>query len=185
MLAATSDRKLFMVFRYFPHCNARLPWVSIYISLYPLPMLKPGIAIATFALTLTAQITLPVAADPQKTRVDAREEIYIGVFGEGQSYARDIYLLPNTIRSRGDLKRFQTHDVYGQEQESGLGYSYIQVIRYQVANCREGLTGVQKAIFIDKEGTKVSKSVSALQFQIPDPDTINERLLDFVCDSEN
>lgn len=129
---------------------------------------------AALAITLATQFVLPVSAAPQ--------EVYLGVFGEGEDYARDVYLLPNTIRSRGDLRRFQNRDVYHQQQDSAHGYKYRQSIGYWVTNCREGTIDVQKADYLDNQGRKAGDLSWNLELKVPTPGSINEKTLDLVCD---
>lgn len=140
---------------------------------------------AAIVLTLTTQIALPVAAAPQKTQANTGEEIYVGVFGEGKDYARNVYLIPNSIRKRGDLRRFQKHDIYRQQQTSAKwGYKYVQTVGYWVANCQDGSIGVQKAEHFDAQGNPVGELTLELELKVPDPGSTKEKALDFVCDYE-
>lgn len=146
-------------------------------------MLK--ISTVSYALTaLLATLTAFSAnAAPQQGKDSPTEQAYIGVFAPGKTYAQDVYVITSTIKIRGDLRRFQEYQVFHQEQDAGLGYKYIQVISYRIVNCREGSSGMQRTVSYDAQGRQVDDSLSSSpELTIPEPEGINEKTLDFVCD---
>lgn len=143
-----------------------------------LKSLRLGTFIAAIA---TTQIAFPLIAAPQKTQIP--REVYMGVSLEDTSYINDVYIFPDTIRSRGDLKRYKERYVYRQPQEDVFGkYKYKQSIVYWTANCREGSSGAQKSEYYDAQGNKLGEFTSGLELKVPGSGSLNEKILDFVCD---
>ena len=145
-------------------------------------MLKTIGLYITLAIALTSSSVLSVSAAPKKTQ-PLRQEVYLGVFGEGENYARDVYILPKTIQNRGNLRRFQKRDVYFQEQTGAVDkHKYRHSISFWAANCQEGSIGVQKSERFNALGNKVSELLIELDLKVPQLGSINEKALDFVCD---
>lgn len=130
---------------------------------------------------LFVQIATPTVAAPQKRNPAAPKEVFLGTFAPGESYATDVYVVPSTIRNRGELRRYQIHDVYKQEQDAG-GYKFQQSIVFWVANCREGTSGAQRAENFNSQGNRVGELLMELKMKVPLPGSLNEKVLDFVCD---
>lgn len=148
-------------------------------------MLK-SLRLTTALCALVAiQSALPVIATPQQQQPNTLKEVYIGRFSY-DPYTRDVYVLPSTIKVRGNLRRFQKHYIYHQEQESGVQkYKYQQSFVSWAANCREGSIGVQKSDHFDAQGKKVGSLLMDLELKVPEPESISEKALDFVCDYRN
>lgn len=107
----------------------------------------------------------------------------MGVFAFSESSVHDIYVIPGSIKQRGDMRRYQMHDVYRQDQTDAFEkFKYRQTISYWTANCREGKSDVQKSEYFDSQGAKLSESIWRLDLKTPDPGSLNEKTLDFVCD---
>lgn len=133
-------------------------------------------AIALGAMISVVSQFIPCAiAIPAKSQ----EQQYIGNFK-----GRKVYLLPQSIKPRGNLKRFQTRDIYTSEQTDLLdGYKYVQSINYWIANCTEGSIGFQKSINFDRQGNQIGEFVTAqLKFKIPAPNEMREQIIDSACD---
>lgn len=125
--------------------------------------------------SIIAQVIPPAIAFPAK----GEKQLYIGNFD-----GRKVYLLPQSIKPRGNLKRFQTRDVYRTEQTDPLnGYKYTQSVNYWTANCQEGSIGFHKSIDFDKQGNQVGEFVTPqLKFKIPAPNEMREQMIDSACD---
>lgn len=149
-----------------------------------LKSLRLTTAIAAF---VTIVIAFPTAAAPEKVQPVSQKGIYMGAFGVGKTYARDIYLIPTTIQFRGNLRRFQTHNIYRQLQQVRSGYIsggafYNQSINYEVVNCQDGTIDVQKSISFNEQGKQVNEMLLTPGPRIPEPGSASEKTLDFVCD---
>lgn len=135
------------------------------------------------AYLIAALISQFAPASIAAPAINSTQEVYIGVFAPDKTYAQDVYVILPTIRVRGDLRRFQEHQIYRQQQNSAFGYSYKEVISYRVVNCREGTSGMLRTIEFNSKGNQVNDSTSSnFQLTIPEPDSINEKSLDFVCE---
>ncbi len=143
-------------------------------------MLKTLRSLALLTAVLASQFALRATAAPQKL---LNGEVYMGSFDESEPSAYDIYLVPSSIQPRGDMKRFQEHYVYRQEQddELGGGYKYQQSIAYWVANCREGTSDLQKLDKLDAPGNKVGEFYTHFRLRVPEPGSAKEKALDYVC----
>lgn len=149
-----------------------------------LPMLKSLHLSAVLFIQLIGAIALPCNAAPEQTQSSGNAEIYLGVAYPGEAYAARTYILPSTIKVRGDSRRFQTHDVFFHDQgEASEGSGYRQMFSYQVANCRDGKIGLQRADYFNTLGKWVDRlAPERLKMATPLPGDINEKVLDFVCD---
>lgn len=137
-------------------------------------------------LLLSSVLLICASTEPLAKQVETHpKEIFVGTFGAGQSYAQDVYLIPNSIRVRGDLRRYQTRQVFQQEQDTGLGFKQKQAIVYSAVNCREGSKGIQRAISFNAEGRQVDDSIYTLELKVPPPGSTNEREVDMVCDYQS
>lgn len=146
-------------------------------------MLKPLYLSAAVVMSLATQLAFPVVAAPQEQQASKPNEVYIGVFSFDESDIRDVYVVLNSIKVRGDLRRFQVRDIYQQDQFDELGkYKYRQTLGYWVANCREGSIDVQKVDYFDVNGSKSGEFLMELNLKVPQPESINEKKLDLVCD---
>lgn len=105
--------------------------------------------------------------------------LYLGNFGD-----RWAYLLPETIKPRGNLKRFQVQTIYKAEQTSRLdGHKYTTALLDWVANCTEGSIALQQSVHFDRKGNQAGKSITYdLEFEFPDPNDMREKILDSACD---
>lgn len=125
---------------------------------------------------LAAQATFPAAAAPQK---QGRGEVFVGTFAPGETYAKDVYIIPATIYDRGDTRRFVTHEVYRQDQN--IFYRYRQEVNHSLANCKDGTTTVLKGEDFNDREEKMGEQTMDAKFKVPDPGSVNEKILDFVC----
>jgi hypothetical protein len=93
-------------------------------------------------------------------------------------------LLPETIKQRGNLKRFQVQTIYKKEQISRLdGYKYTTALLSWVANCAEGNIALQQSVHFDSKNRQAGlPSTYDLKFEFPDPNDMREKILDTACD---
>ncbi len=127
-------------------------------------------------ISVTAQFIPFAYSAPKKSQA-----LYLGFFSN-----RWAYLLPETIKQRGNLRRFQVQTIYKIEQTSRLdGYKYTTSLLYWVANCTEGSIGLQQFIDFDSKGNQVGKSSYDLKLEFPDPNDMREKILDSACDYKN
>lgn len=131
-------------------------------------------AIALLAPTLIiGQLMLPGYSAPKKVA-----PVYLGFFSN-----RWFFLLPETIKTRGELRRFQTQRIYKTEQTSRLdGRKYTTSLLYWTANCTEGSIGLQELIHFDSKGNQINKFTYNLKFEFPSPNDVDEKILDTACD---
>ena len=129
-----------------------------------------AITFLSFSIQL---LTLPAYSVP-KTSL-----LYLGSFSD-----RWAYLLPETIKPRGNLKRFQVQTVYKKEQTSRLdGHKFTTALSHWVVNCTEGNIALQQFVGFDSKGRQAGKPTTYdLEFQFPDPNDMREKILDSACD---
>lgn len=147
-----------------------------------LKLLRLSAVLATVLTTPVSAtlLTLRATANPQWGQTS--NPIYLGTLAPGDSSAQDVYIMPATIQIRGELRRYQAYSVFRQEQDSGQGYKYIQTVTYEVANCREGSRGIHKSIPFDTQGRQINVSIkSRLELEAPEPGSVNEKVINFVC----
>lgn len=124
-------------------------------------------------ISITAQLISPAYSLPKKSQA-----LYLGFFSN-----RWAYLLPATIKQRGNLKRFQVQTIYNSQQTSRLdGHKYTTSLLSWVANCTEGSIGLQQFIDFDSQGKQVGSSSYNLEFEFPEPNDMREKILDTACD---